>query len=150
MQSVVFLQNQSVLISIQVSVALALVGAIGWAKAFLLIIAQILGAIAAAAVVSGLLPGPLAVRTALADNVSVTRGVFIEAICTAELIFAIFMLAAEKHRATFLAPIGIGLALFIAELAGKKCTVRLERSHSDTISGFLYWRFTQSSSVHWS
>lgn len=38
---------------------------------------------------------------------------------TAELIFCIFMLAAEKHRATFLAPIGIGLALFIAELAGE-------------------------------
>ena len=29
------------------------------------------------------------------------------------------MLAAEKHRGTFLAPIGIGLALFIAALAGK-------------------------------
>jgi aquaporin related protein len=28
------------------------------------------------------------------------------------------MLAAEKHKATFLAPIGIGLALFIAELSG--------------------------------
>lgn len=97
---------------------MALVGAIGWAKAFLLILAQVLGAIAAAAVVSGLLPGPLAVRTTLSDGVSVTRGVFIEALCTAELIFAIFMLAAEKHRATFLAPIGIGLALFVAELAG--------------------------------
>ena len=100
--------------------ALGLVGAIGWVKVFLLILAQVLGAIAAAAVVSGLLPGPLAVRTTLADNVSVTRGVFIEALCTAELIFAIFMLAAEKHRATFLAPIGIGLALFISELAGEQ------------------------------
>jgi aquaporin related protein len=104
----------------QVSIALALVGAIGWAKAFLLILAQVVGAIAAAAVVSGLLPGPLAVRTTLSDEVSVTRGLFIEALCTAELIFAIFMLAAEKHRATFLAPIGIGLALFVAELAGTK------------------------------
>ena len=28
------------------------------------------------------------------------------------------MLAAEKHQATFIAPIGIGLALFVAELAG--------------------------------
>jgi len=27
-----------------------------------------------------------------------------------------FMLAAEKHRGTFLAPVGIGLALFVAEL----------------------------------
>jgi predicted methyltransferase MtxX (methanogen marker protein 4) len=31
-----------------------------------------------------------------------------------------FMLAAEKHRGTFLAPVGIGLALFIAELAGMR------------------------------
>lgn len=38
---------------------------------------------------------------------------------TAGLVFTIFMLAAEKHKGTFLAPVGIGLALFIAELAGK-------------------------------
>lgn len=37
---------------------------------------------------------------------------------TFELVFTIFMLAAEKHKGTFLAPIGIGLALFVAELAG--------------------------------
>jgi aquaporin rerated protein, other eukaryote len=37
---------------------------------------------------------------------------------TAELVFVIFMLAAEKHKGTFLAPVGIGLALFSAELAG--------------------------------
>jgi aquaporin rerated protein, other eukaryote len=28
------------------------------------------------------------------------------------------MLAAEKSKATFIAPIGIGLALFVAEIAG--------------------------------
>ena len=28
------------------------------------------------------------------------------------------MLAAEKHKGTFLAPLGIGLALFIAEMSG--------------------------------
>ena len=37
---------------------------------------------------------------------------------TAELVFTIFMLAAEKHKATFIAPVGIGLSLFIAELMG--------------------------------
>ena len=37
---------------------------------------------------------------------------------TAQLVFTIFMLAAEKHKATFIAPIGIGLSLFIAELMG--------------------------------
>lgn len=37
---------------------------------------------------------------------------------TAGLVFTIFMLAAEKHKATFIAPVGIGLSLFIAELFG--------------------------------
>ena len=36
----------------------------------------------------------------------------------AELVFVVFMLAAEKHKATFLAPLGIGVALFMAEMAG--------------------------------
>jgi len=101
-----------------VTVALALIGAIGWLKAALLIFAQLLAGIAAAAVVSGLFPGPLSVRTRLGAGTSVVRGLFIEMFLTFELIFCIFMLAAEKHRATFLAPLGIGLALFIAELAG--------------------------------
>ena len=38
---------------------------------------------------------------------------------TALLVFVILMLAAEKHNATFIAPVGIGLALFVAELAGE-------------------------------
>ncbi|KAF2476249.1 aquaporin-like protein [Lindgomyces ingoldianus] len=101
-----------------VTVALALVGAIGWLKAGLLIVSQILAGISAAGIVSALFPGPLAVRTTLHSDTSIVRGLFIEMLLTAELIFTIFMLAAEKHKATFLAPIGIGLALFIAELAG--------------------------------
>ncbi len=40
---------------------------------------------------------------------------------TALLVFVILMLAAEKHNATFIAPVGIGLALFVAELAGTCC-----------------------------
>lgn len=102
----------------QVSILLALVGAIGWLKAALLIISQLAAGIAAAATVSGLFPGPLTVRTGLNCNTSVVRGLFIEMFLTAMLCFTILMLAGEKHRATFLAPIGIGLALFIAELAG--------------------------------
>ena len=42
----------------------------------------------------------------------------IEMFLTFELVFTILMLAAEKHKGTFLAPVGIGLSLFIAELAG--------------------------------
>jgi glycerol uptake facilitator-like aquaporin len=31
---------------------------------------------------------------------------------------AILILAAEKHKATFIAPVGIGIALFVAEMWG--------------------------------
>jgi aquaporin related protein len=37
---------------------------------------------------------------------------------TAQLVFTIFMLATEKHEGTFIAPLGIGLSLFVAELMG--------------------------------
>ncbi len=46
------------------------------------------------------------------------QGLFIEMFLTFQLVFTIFMLAAEKHKSTFLAPVGIGLSLFIAELTG--------------------------------
>lgn len=81
-------------------------------------VSQLLGGIAASAVVSALYPGKLNVRTALNAGTSRTQGLFIEMFLTAELVFTIFMLAAEKHKATFIAPIGIGLSLFIAELGG--------------------------------
>lgn len=73
---------------------------------------------ASAGVVSALFPGPMNVATTLSNGCSITQGLFIEMFLTAQLVFTIFLLAAEKHRATFIAPIGIGLALFIAELPG--------------------------------
>ena len=42
----------------------------------------------------------------------------IEMILTAIFVFAVFMMAAERHKGTFIAPIGIGLALFVCELCG--------------------------------
>ena len=73
---------------------------------------------AAAGVVKTLFPGPLAVTTTLSGGTNKAQGVFIEMFLTTQLVFTIFMLAAEKHKGTFLAPVGIGLSLFIAELAG--------------------------------
>ncbi|KAF2807461.1 aquaporin-like protein [Mytilinidion resinicola] len=101
-----------------VTLGLCLIGAVGWIRGAFSLISQIAGAMAAAGVASALFPGPLAVRTTLTAGTSVVRGLFIEMFLTAELVFCIFMLAAEKHKATFLAPIGIGISLFIAELAG--------------------------------
>lgn len=115
-----------------------IVGALTYAQGFLIMIAQILGGIAASAVVSCMLPGPLNVRKSLGGDTAMVQGLFIQ-VCfkplsfpiitihnltllqmflTAQLVFTIFMLEAEKHRATFIAPVGIGLSLFIAELMG--------------------------------
>jgi aquaporin related protein len=84
----------------------------------LLFVAQLLAGMVAAAIVSCLFPGDLTVGTSLSSGTSTAQGLFIEMFLTAELIFTIFMLAAEKHRATFMAPVGIGLSLFIIHLAG--------------------------------
>jgi aquaporin related protein len=97
---------------------MCLIGALPHLRGLFLAISQILGGIAAAAIVSALFPGALTVQTNLSGGTSVTRGLFIEMFLTAELVFTIFMLAAEKHKATFIAPVGIGLSLFIAELTG--------------------------------
>lgn len=96
-----------------------MVGALGWLRGALLIIVQILGGIVASALVSCMFPGPLTVTTSLGGGTTVAQGLFIEMFLTAQLVITIFMLAAEKHKSTFLAPIGIGLSLFIAELTGK-------------------------------
>ncbi|KAF2107545.1 aquaporin-like protein [Lophiotrema nucula] len=87
-------------------------------KFALLLVAQLAGSIFASYLVSVMFPTPLNVRTTLSADTSLARGVFIEAVLTAELVFTIFMLAKEKHKATFIAPVGIGLALFIGELVG--------------------------------
>ena len=53
-------------------------------------------------------------------DIAIAQGLFIEMFLTAELVITVLMLAAEKSKATFIAPVGIGLALFVAELGGMK------------------------------
>lgn len=101
-----------------VSLALFLVGAIEPMRALVTFIAQILGGISCAAVVSCLFPGPLKVTTRLGGGTSIVQGLFIEMFLTTGLVFTILMLAVEKSKATYIAPLGIGLALFITQLAG--------------------------------
>jgi aquaporin related protein len=101
-----------------VTLGLCLIGAVTFLGGGLIFISQMLGGMAAAGVVKALFPGPLAVTTTLSGGTNKAQGVFIEMFLTALLVFTIFMLAAEKHKGTFLAPVGIGLSLFIAELAG--------------------------------
>ncbi|KAI6777634.1 aquaporin-2 [Emericellopsis cladophorae] len=84
--------------------------------------------------------------TSLAINVwvfyRVSGGMF-----NPSLLLTIYFLAAEKHRATFLAPIGIGISAFIAHLAGTPYTgtsINPVRSFGpDVITGFVryHWIF---------
>ena len=99
---------------------MVVIGAVPPVRGALVFIAQLLGGMASAGVVACLFPGPLKVSTGLGGGTSIVQGLFIEMFLTAMLVFTIFMLAAEKNKATFIAPVGIGLALFIAELSGKQ------------------------------
>jgi aquaporin related protein len=112
----VFFRISGGLFNPAVTLGMMLIGAVTYVRGMLVMASQVLGAIAASAVVLAIFPGPLNVRTELSGGTTVLQGFFIEMFLTAQLVFTIFMLAAEKHRATFIAPIGIGLSLFIAEL----------------------------------
>jgi len=101
-----------------VSLGMVLVGALSPLRGALLTFSQILGGITGAAIIQAITPGTLNVRTTLGGGTSVAQGLFIEMFLTSLLMLAILLLAAEKHKATFIAPIGIGLALFVAELLG--------------------------------
>lgn len=99
-----------------------MIGAINFTRAVLLFITQLVGAIVAAFIVQALFTGGLNVSTSLSATTTIAQGVIIEMILTLQLVFTIFMLAAEKHTGNFIAPVGIGLSLFIAELVGMLCS----------------------------
>ncbi|KAF4626983.1 hypothetical protein G7Y89_g11169 [Cudoniella acicularis] len=101
-----------------VTLGLCLAGAVPPMRGLLVFPFQIIGAIAAAGAVSATFPGPLVVDVSLGGGTSIVQGLFIEMFLTMQLVIVVLMLAAEKHRATFLAPLGIGLSLFIAHLSG--------------------------------
>ncbi|KAI5926106.1 aquaporin-like protein [Camillea tinctor] len=114
----VFFRISGGLFNPAVTFGMMIVGAIGYIRGVLVILSQIVGGIAASAVVLAIQPGDLHVGTTLGGGTSVVQGLFMEMFLTTQLVFTIFMLAAEKHRATFIAPVGIGLSLFIAEMMG--------------------------------
>lgn len=70
---------------------MVLTRAISVPRALLLTGAQIAGSIFASFLVDVLFPTDFNVRTTLSTGTSLARGVFIEAILTAELVFTIFM-----------------------------------------------------------
>ena len=105
---------------VQVTLGMVLSGALPPIRGAVLLPAQLIASMVAGGLVSCMFPFDIrGVNTTLAPGVSIAQGVFIEMFLTCELIFAVLMLAAEKSKDTFIAPIGIGLALLVAEFAGK-------------------------------
>ncbi|KAG2416528.1 hypothetical protein HFD88_007743 [Aspergillus terreus] len=101
-----------------VTLALCLVGGLSPIRGVLVFVAQLVGGIASAGVVSALFPGSLNVATRLGGGASISQGLFIEVFLTAQLVFVVIMLAVVKHKSTFLAPVGIGLVFFVTEMIG--------------------------------
>ncbi|KAA8575873.1 hypothetical protein EYC84_004959 [Monilinia fructicola] len=95
---------------------LALLQAVAPVRAILLVITQLGASCLAAILVKKIFPNRFDVATSLGSGTSMGQGFVIEAITTAALIFTIIMLAVEKHKATFIAPVGIGIALFVAHM----------------------------------
>ncbi|KXN87210.1 Aquaporin-1 [Leucoagaricus sp. SymC.cos] len=99
-----------------VAMCLFFVGALGFVRFVLYVGAEIVGGIVAAAIIQALTKGPLYINTTLAPDINRTQGLFMEMFGTCGLCLVVLMLAAEKHRATPFAPIGIGLTLFAGQL----------------------------------
>lgn len=132
----------------QVTLALLLNKSITPQRGAIAVVSQLLASIAASGLANGLTPGDLRFATRLGHGESLVQGLFLETFLTFQLVLTIFFLAVEKHRATPLAPIGIGLSLFIGHLAGVHFTgasMNPVRSFGpDAISGFtsyhwIYW-----------
>ena len=99
-----------------VTFAMVMIRALDPLQGLILVVAQIVACIAAAGVMIRLVPIETVTGTTLSDQTTVSQGLFIEMFATAQVVFAVFMLATEKHKATYIAPVGIGIAVFASIL----------------------------------
>lgn len=119
----VFFRISGGLFNPAVTLALCLIGGVPPLRSVFICVAEIAGAIAAAGLVRGLLPGDQVLFSVqLLNNTTIAQGLFLEMFLTAQLVFAMIMLAGEKTKTTFIAPVGVGLALFIIMLVGTNFT----------------------------
>lgn len=114
------------MVSPAVSLGLCVLGIIKPARFCGSIIGQLAGGLLAAYVTDALSVGDLLVANGLASiehhKTTIARGFFIEVIGTTQLMLTIFFLAVEKHRATPMAPLGIGISLVMIHLSAVSYT----------------------------
>ena len=118
----------------KVTLGMWLAGAVPFVRSVLVAISQVLGSIAASAVVLAIFPGNLAVETALTQGTSTTHGFLIELFLTFQLVVTIMMLAGEKHAATFIAPIGTKALLIVVAESKADCSKQVSVSACSSLS----------------
>ncbi|CAJ2510816.1 Uu.00g064410.m01.CDS01 [Anthostomella pinea] len=102
-----------------VTLGMCTAGQLPWKRGAFLFLTQLIACMVAGGVVKVLFPGDMAsINTLLVPGVNTAQGLFSEMFFTSFLVFVVLMLAAEKSKDTFIAPVGIGLALFVAEIPG--------------------------------
>jgi aquaporin related protein len=89
----VFFRISGGLFNPAVTMGMMIVGATSYMRGALIIVAQILAGIAAAGVVSAMMPNVLAVRTELGGGTTVVQGLFIEVCCS----FAFFYFTTDNY-----------------------------------------------------
>ncbi|KAJ3228735.1 Aquaporin-4 [Chytriomyces hyalinus] len=99
-----------------VNFGLLVAGVMDVKTAFVYTIAQLLGATVACGAVSAIFPGDFAGANQVFDGVGTIQAFLLEAILTFGLVLTVLFLAVEKSRITFLAPLIIGIYVFIAHL----------------------------------
>jgi aquaporin related protein len=105
------------------TLGLCVSGQLPWIRGVLFVPAQLVASLCAGGVVSAMFPVPISeANSVLGGGASITQGLFMEMFFTALLGFVVLMLAVEKSKDTFLAPIGIGMALFVVMIAGTAYT----------------------------
>jgi len=105
---------------LQITVGLCLSGQLPWLRGVIFFPVQLIASLCAGGLVSAMFPVNIALaNSVLGGGTSISQGLFMEMFFTSLLVFVVLMLAAEKSQDTFIAPIGIGLALFAAMIAGK-------------------------------
>ncbi|KAF9700971.1 hypothetical protein EKO04_000347 [Ascochyta lentis] len=133
-----------------VTFGMVLAGTLPPVRGLILFPAQLLAGMCAAGLVQCMFPGDISLtNTTLSPGTSIAQGVFIEMFMTAELVFVVLMLAAEKSKDTFIAPVGIGLSLFVAMMGGVYFTggsLNPTRSFGPAVAGthfpgyhWIYW-----------
>ncbi|EJD40231.1 aquaporin-like protein [Auricularia subglabra TFB-10046 SS5] len=140
-----FFRISGALFNPNISTALLIIGVIKPLRYIFYVIAQLIGGIVAAAIVQGLMPGPLAVNTVPSPRINRAQALFIEMFVTSFLTLAVLMLAVEKHRTTPFAPIGVGITLFICEL----WSIPLTGGSVNTARSFGPAVVTEFSNTHW-